>query len=340
MESDSENLRKQIFSIMNWFDFSFCQKFFYKKTKLTSSYIFLFAKCLQFILQKYDGNIKIVQEYIQSRIKTVLGKAEFSQFTTKKCVKMLKSHILFGNKTDYRYLIIAEILFSAAQLGFSVDAAGKQKLQADLQFSDKQFSKALSYAQNPFSITDGRILKSFSPFLDFVKNSAEYNSLRVVNIGVCATMSAGKSSFVNALLGYDYLPMRNEATTARITSVYDNDRAKNLIGFTLKDGNPLDLDCALDSKKIDEWNASDEVERIFLQGDLDNIGNKGLIVAVHDTPGTNNSGDERHHKVTMDFLQKNKMDAIVFVANAEHLCTTDELELRQVLRSAQKLAVL
>ena len=36
-------------------------------------------------------------------------------------------------------------------------------------------------------------------------------------------MGAGKSTFINALLGCDVLPARNEATTAKITSVYDRD---------------------------------------------------------------------------------------------------------------------
>ncbi len=72
------------------------------------------------------------------------------------------------------------------------------------------------------------------------------------------------------------------------------------------------------------WNNDAETNRIFLQGDLDGIGNKGLIVAVHDTPGTNNSGDRNHHKITMDFLTSQKLDALIFVANATQLKTTDE----------------
>ena len=45
---------------------------------------------------------------------------------------------------------------------------------------------------------------------------------------------------------------------------------------------------------------------------------------MHDTPGTNFSGDQTHHDITFDFLKKNKMDVIIYVANAEHLATTDE----------------
>ena len=46
--------------------------------------------------------------------------------------------------------------------------------------------------------------------------------LPIKNIAVCATMSSGKSTLVNALLGNDVLPARNEATPAKITSIMDS----------------------------------------------------------------------------------------------------------------------
>jgi GTPase Era involved in 16S rRNA processing len=145
----------------------------------------------------------------------------------------------------------------------------------------------------------------------------------VKNIAVCATMSAGKSTFVNALLGRDVLPARNEPTTAKITSVYDKDGAEKMIGYVTKNGEIAEQSEDVTLEVIDKWNSSN-MERIYLQGDLDGIKNNGFVVAVHDTPGTNNSGDKSHHDVTMDFLQKNRMDALIFVANATQLCTTDE----------------
>lgn len=166
--------------------------------------------------------------------------------------------------------------------------------------------------------------KTYREFLDFKKNEQQYETLPIKHIAVCATMSAGKSTFVNALLGLDVLPARAEATTAKITSVYDKDGAKNLLGFVQKKNEVADRCLHANLETINDWNDSNDVERIFLQGDLDGIGNRGIIVAVHDTPGTNNSEDKSHHDVTMDFLSSQKLDALIFVANAEHLCTTDE----------------
>lgn len=166
--------------------------------------------------------------------------------------------------------------------------------------------------------------QSYNEFLNFKTKEDSYKRFPVKNIAICATMSAGKSTFVNALLGKDVLPARNEGTTAKITSVYDKDGSKNLIGFVEKNSNIENLCLNANLSTINSWNNDAETNRIFLQGDLDGIGNKGLIVAVHDTPGTNNSGDKNHHKITMDFLTSQKLDALIFVANATQLKTTDE----------------
>lgn len=42
---------------------------------------------------------------------------------------------------------------------------------------------------------------------------------------VMATMSSGKSTLINALLGQQILPSRNEACTAKMYSILDDDQA-------------------------------------------------------------------------------------------------------------------
>ena len=176
--------------------------------------------------------------------------------------------------------------------------------------------------------------KAYSAFVAFRDAEIAYAHLPVKNCVVCATMSAGKSTFVNALLGMDVLPARHGAATAKVTSVYDRDDVDGLIGFAeYSSGGFTDVDAAIDSSIIDSCNADNGITRIFLQGDLDGIANEGFKVAVHDTPGTNNSGDRKHHSVTKKFLQESAPDVVVYVANAEQLCTTDEGDLLKELFS-------
>ena len=155
----------------------------------------------------------------------------------------------------------------------------------------------------------------------------EYEKLPVYNIAVVATMSAGKSTFINALLGNEIFPEANAACTTKITSVYDNDTFNRITGLVMKKGKIISALNNLDNNDLIRWNGDVNIDRVILEGNLDNISNKNKIVAVHDTPGTNFSGDNTHHDITFDFLTKNKMNAVIFIANAEHLATTDEFQL-------------
>lgn len=336
MENKMERNTKQIFTLINWFDFLFNQKFSYKKRDLTDFYTFLCAHCLNSFLlhaKQYDWNPnRALSQFMDDKIGMILQNEKYSTLNNDVCLRKLQRHFFIGNKTDYRYLLAAEVLYSADLLGISINDSLILVLRRSLNFfNEKETSKVLECVKNPFLTKERHIAQSFSEFVSFKQSLSEYNKLEIKNIAVCATMSAGKSSFVNALLGYDFLPMRNEATTAKITSVYDNDHAKKMNGFTLQNNEISSINSNLNSKNIDEWNSNGSIDQIVLQGDLDNIGNNGMIVAVHDTPGTNNSGDTAHHDITLNFLQSNRMDAIVIVANAEHLGTTDEKTLLKEL---------
>ena len=169
------------------------------------------------------------------------------------------------------------------------------------------------------------VAKTYSAFLEFKNTEVSYYDLPIKNCAVCATMGAGKSTFINALLGCDVLPARNEATTAKITSVYDRDGQTRMSGFFQRVKGTIGGLCDdVTLKVLDEWNNNGDLSHLFLSGDLDGIRNKGMVVAVHDTPGTNNSSDHSHHYMTMKFLTDNLIDLILFVLNAEHLGTTDE----------------
>ena len=323
LETDIVELKKKVFSEINWINYLENQKIGFGKIDLTSSFNSLFFTFLKLFFYNSEDNIYI--EFIKKKT-LCSSKKERVLF-----VKKISKHFLFGTKTDYRFLLIAEIIYSADIFNIDFNDSLKNCILKELGFKEKHFDKIIQQVKTISLFKDKRILESFSCFYDFKNSLTEYNKLRIVNVGVCAAMSAGKSSFVNALLGYDYLPMRNEATTARITSVSDNDNAEKLIGFTIHSNKILSVSRDLNTKTIDEWNSDNEVEHIILQGNLDNIGNDGVIVTVHDTPGTNNSGDTKHHDMTFEFLKNNKMDAIIFVANVEHLCTTDEAELLKEL---------
>ena len=224
-------------------------------------------------------------------------------------------------KKSLKWLLYSE--FEYYRKVFNKKLLAVENISLVFGFSPRKYDKFLKCVneklpKNRFS------QQSYNDFLNFKNHEKYYKTLPIKNIAVCANMSAGKSTFVNALLGRDVLPARSEATTAKITSVYDNDNSESLLGF-IEENNKIEHHC-LDTNLsiINGWNEDPNINRIYLQGDLDGIGNNGIIAAVHDTPGTNYSGDNTHHDITLKFLTSNKFEALIYVANATQLCTTDE----------------
>ena len=168
--------------------------------------------------------------------------------------------------------------------------------------------------------------KEYFNFFQFLKEEKKYLAYPIKNCAICATMGAGKSTFINAILGNSILPARCAATTAKIISVFHkNEEINNLIGgFSSRNHDRKEFYEDVTNNLIESWNNDSDISLIFLRGNLDEISNNDTTIVIHDTPGTNNSSEPLHHKITVDFLTNNKFDLIVFVLNMEHLCITDE----------------
>ena len=328
-QGDNKSYKEKLyFSIINWFDFIYNQKISYKKTELTVYFISLYNDFLNYLLEARNQYFdEVTKSYLQSKMQKFITDNNCTDLKPNDCSNKIKKHIFFGSKIDYRYLLISEVICSLNLFGFSMNKEFQGVLEKILFLKESALLTLIEKAKNQLLINDKKTAQSFSSFNCFSKKLDEYNSLRVVNICVCATMSAGKSSFVNALLGNDYLPARNEATTAKITSVYDYDAQKKMIGFASDGKNIFGISDNLKVADIDKWNSDSHTKRIYLQADLDSICSDKVICAVHDTPGTNNSGDESHKKITLEFLKNEKPNMIIFVANATQLGTTDEKRL-------------
>lgn len=224
-------------------------------------------------------------------------------------------------KKCLKWLLLLELQYYCSVLEYIFPS--DENLAFVFNFSVKHIEKFKQNVQKKLPV-NSFIEKTYKNFIDFKEQEEKYITLSKKNIAVCATMSAGKSTFVNALLGRDVLPVRSEATTSKITSVYDNDNSNSLIGFVDVNGKIVDRCLDTNLSIINGWNDDSNVSRIYLQGNLDGIGNNGIIAALHDTPGTNYSGDNTHHDITLKFLTSNKFDALIYVANTTQLCTTDE----------------
>lgn len=313
---------QSIFEFMSYAEFVLGQKFSYKKKDLSRYYFHAYCVLLNDMLANSNANL---HKYAKLKHNVDLN------FDVKSSIKKIRKKFILGNKVDYRFILVAQLLHALELLNINtLKEDDKLLLQKKLCFSKKNFALALEYAKDHSKIQSEKILKTFMEHVNFKKSHNKYKQTKIKHIGICSNMSCGKSTFVNALLGNDYLPARNEATTACVTSVYDYDNAKSMIGVAIKNDHIYAIGDNMDTVSIDKWNA--EADHIILKSDLDNISNSNVVVAVHDTPGVNNSANDEHKQTTMEFLSQNKMDLILYVANAKHLATEDDKNLLTMLK--------
>ncbi|WP_252180142.1 dynamin family protein [Endozoicomonas sp. 4G] len=152
---------------------------------------------------------------------------------------------------------------------------------------------------------------------------------------VVATMSSGKSTFINAMLGQDLLPAANEATTATIAHIIDNKTTGDrFTGKRLGENRMLLAESdAVHPKLLKEWNSNSETKAIELTGNIRAVEpNDNVRLVLTDTPGPNNSQDEEHERTTMGFIQDSKRNPLIlYILNGTQLCTNDDRRLLKLV---------
>ncbi len=145
-------------------------------------------------------------------------------------------------------------------------------------------------------------------------------------IVVLATMSAGKSTVLNALLGREVLHSANEATTATITRIINKDGiGSNSIAkaFDYQD-NFIKQHLNVDEKILRDWNADPDIKTIELTYDVAMLQNQYVNIVLYDTPGPNNSQDSNHASLTMQVIEDGNYGLILYVLNATQLGVEDD----------------
>lgn len=159
------------------------------------------------------------------------------------------------------------------------------------------------------------------------------------DVYVVATMSSGKSTFINAMLGHDLLPAANEATTATITRIADDKRGAGFRASRIdKTGAEAAYEETADLARITEWNKLEDTLRIEIEGNILAVQKRDNVrLVLTDTPGPNNSQDEEHSRVTMGFVQDSRRNPLIlYVLNASQLGTNDDQNLLGLVAEAMR----
>lgn len=161
-----------------------------------------------------------------------------------------------------------------------------------------------------------------------------YQNNHIYPISVISTMSSGKSTFINALLGKPILPSRNEACTSHLTTIYKNNSMDTVTCY-IEDNNNYDViqDCSL--KQIEQYITNKE--SVVIECGFPGVSCDHIPMMIIDTPGTNNSMDTSHYTITIEHISSLETGTVFFILDATSLTSDDFCDILKVLHSQKEL---
>lgn len=145
------------------------------------------------------------------------------------------------------------------------------------------------------------------------QRALSFANSKVKRVLIVATMSAGKSTLVNALVGHKVSQVRATACTSIVHRIYNKPVAEGAVASLGRDG----------FLYTDDYSqlVSESVEAIGVN--FSTQLSKARICLL-DTPGVNYYGDKSHGELTRKMIQENEYDVLVLVLNAQQLAIEDE----------------
>lgn len=168
---------------------------------------------------------------------------------------------------------------------------------------------------------------------DFFPKGISIDVSRVFPMMVLATMSSGKSTLINALLEKDILPSRNEACTAKVYSILDDDTVTSPKVFLTHQNGDVEMRENNLSDVLELANDDNDIRGVFVSGEVKGVLNTDRSLLIIDTPGPNNSRDNMHGEITDDILNKLKGGLILYVVNATQMGINDDSRFLKIVKA-------
>lgn len=151
---------------------------------------------------------------------------------------------------------------------------------------------------------------------------------------VVATMSAGKSTLINSMLGTKLMPSKQEACTAIITKIKDTeDNDSWQAEVYSKDNYLIETHENLTYSTMERLNGDENVSVIKVSGNIPFVSSEDVSLVLIDTPGPNNSRDPEHKKVQSEFLSKSSKSLVLYIMEGTFGSDDDNALLQRVADS-------
>lgn len=146
-----------------------------------------------------------------------------------------------------------------------------------------------------------------------VKQSFLLEKSKDFEVCVVATMSAGKSTLINSMIGTKLMPSKQEACTAIITRIKDTDSKEWQAEVYDKEGNLIESHGSLTLQTMNRLNSDENVSTIKVNGDIPFVQSDDVSLVLIDTPGPNNSRNREHERVQREFLKSSPKSLVLYI---------------------------
>lgn len=148
------------------------------------------------------------------------------------------------------------------------------------------------------------------------RTSQNFINKKIKRVLIVATMSAGKSTLVNALVGHKINKVRSTACTSIVHRIYNKPVHEGAIAEFGEKKLIYTTDYSLLLS-----------ERVNSIGVNFNSSLSKCRICLLDTPGVNYNGDKSHGEISRKIIAENNYDLLIVVLNATQLAIGDEKDL-------------
>lgn len=228
-----------------------------------------------------------------------------------------------GTEPDYDDLVEAFVAaYNKGELEAVIDRKPAKETSDKEVLIDEVFKEI---QKGPFDeLRDTDIISAF-----------QHAKSRDFEVCVVATMSAGKSTLINAMLGTKLMPSKQEACTAIITKIKDVTESGNSWQAKVynKDNKMIESHQELTYSTMERLNADENVSTIKINGNIPFVSSEDISLVLIDTPGPNNSRDPEHKRVQSEFLSKSSKSLVLYIMEGTFGSDDDNSLLERVAES-------
>lgn len=272
-------------------------------------------------IRYYSYLKRFIKNWRLNKLKSV--KAQMLVYDTLFNTSIVKTEAVTELDKKYLYLLPFDLVFI---LSYDLSSDRSKSALNDLIKSCKLehllYTQLISYCSGKIkswqTIKNYKAYELFPEYLDLFHKNYAFICHKKYKVLITATMSAGKSTLINALCGKKVSLSQNMACTSQLHYIIGKPFED---GYTCEYDNNLVIDAGSDELLNDNSkNKSGKISvSTYFNGDL-----SGKSIVLCDTPGVNSYNNDEHKAITEQKIKSKNYDVILYLLNASQLGTNDD----------------